>query len=180
MTREIWFTSDTHFGHVAINEYCNRGFMDVLEMNTVLTKIWNRVIHPKDTVYHLGDFGFGNTKTLTHFISALNGRLHLIRGNHDYRWNATPFTLFDSVSDIKEIKIDGQKIVLCHFPLLAWNGSHRGSWSLHGHSHGQLPYTPAYKRLDVGVDVHNFHPVHFETIRSIFNCLTTYEYKLRY
>ena len=35
----VWFTSDTHFGHAKIIEYCDRPFADVQEMNETLVEI---------------------------------------------------------------------------------------------------------------------------------------------
>ena len=51
-----WFTSDLHFGHKNVITYCDRPWATVEEMNEALIKIWNDTVHPKDTVYCLGDF----------------------------------------------------------------------------------------------------------------------------
>ena len=48
---------------------------------------------------------------------------------------------------------DKTYIVMCHYPLAIWDKSHRGSYMLHGHSHGG--YNPEFGRiLDVGIDNH--------------------------
>lgn len=56
-----------------------------------------------------------------------------------------------------ELMIDGTMLVLCHYPFRSWNGMHRGSLNLHGHSHGRL--APLKRQFDVGVDARGFEPV---------------------
>ena len=54
----IYFISDTHFYHHRILEYTNRPFDRIEDMNETIIENWNKVVTPKDTVYHLGDVGF--------------------------------------------------------------------------------------------------------------------------
>ena len=70
----IYFISDTHFYHEKIIEYENRPFKDVEEMNNTLIDNWNKRIEPKDEVYILGDFSFGNKKQTLDLLDKLNGR----------------------------------------------------------------------------------------------------------
>ena len=39
----VWFTSDTHFGHAKIIEYCDRPFANVQEMNKKLINRYDKV-----------------------------------------------------------------------------------------------------------------------------------------
>lgn len=78
----IFFTSDTHFGHTNILQFCNRPFHSVQEMNEALINNWNNVVRPEDTVYHLGDFAFGGSQLWNDVLSKLNGHIYLILGNH--------------------------------------------------------------------------------------------------
>lgn len=55
----IFLTSDTHFGHDKIIEYCKRPFATSEEMNEAMITRWNAVVKSGDDVYHLGDFGCG-------------------------------------------------------------------------------------------------------------------------
>ena len=54
----FFFTSDTHFGHRNIIEYCNRPFKDVVEMDKILVQKYNYLVQENDIVYFLGDIGF--------------------------------------------------------------------------------------------------------------------------
>jgi len=180
----MWFTSDTHFNHKAIVQYCGRPFADSKEMDEALIANWNSRIGKRDIVYHLGDFAFANTDKVKYLISALNGQITLIKGNHDYKLPTYAFNFFKEVYDLRQIKIDGQTIVMCHFPIHSWNKKHYGAWHLHGHSHGGLSFDSNIKRLDVGVDCHNYAPIHFEQVKKIFDNVFTYKipysYKLNY
>lgn len=87
----IFFTADTHFFHKNVIDYCDRpyrtldGHPDVEAMNADLVKQWNETVRPQDTVYHLGDFGFGNPKRLLEIRNRLYGKLILVKGNHDHK-----------------------------------------------------------------------------------------------
>ena len=76
-------------------------------------------------------------------------------GNHDQvitdNWNELLDTnLLQSIQYYREIKHNGQMIVLFHYGMRVWNRSHRGAIMLYGHSHSTLP--PHGKSVDVGVD----------------------------
>lgn len=161
-----WFTSDTHFGHSSVIKYCSRPYRDSYEMDNDLIERWNDRVRPDDTVFHMGDFSFHNARYTTEkILSRLNGHLHLIEGNHDKQTSKIAH-LFASVSTLTNIKVDNQMIVLCHFPLLSWEGRHRGWWHLHGHCHGNIPDDLGARRLDVGVDINAYAPVSFQSIRN--------------
>ena len=53
---KFWYSSDSHFHHRRIIEYCSRPFPSVEEMNQVMIERWNEVVKPDDIVYHCGDF----------------------------------------------------------------------------------------------------------------------------
>lgn len=140
-------------------------------MDEDLIAKWNAKVSKSDTVFHLGDFGFATEQYLEGVIKRLNGNKNLILGNHDktIRKSRTLQGLFTSVRDFSEIDLNRQKIVICHYPLMAWNKSHYGSWQLHGHCHGSLPVDLTQKRIDVGVDCFNYTPVSFDEIKVIMD-----------
>ena len=85
LKNNIFFTSDTHFGHANIIKYAHRPYTDVDEMNKALIDNWNSVVKPNDIVFHLGDFMFGNINRFWEYRSRLNGKIYLVHGNHDYK-----------------------------------------------------------------------------------------------
>lgn len=178
--QNIFFTSDTHFGHVNILKYCSRPFSDVETMNNSLIKNWNEKVKPNDIVFHLGDVGFD--KNIKEILYKLNGKIYLILGNHDKKIKSIS-DRFESIENQKHISINGQKIYLNHFPFLCFAGSYGNmnsechTWQLFGHVHSG-PYTNTgldHQRLrilfptqyDVGVDNNNFTPISFNEVKTI-------------
>ena len=161
----VFFTADTHFGHANVIRYCGRPFRSVAEMDDALIDNWNAAVRPTDTVYHLGDFAYRSRRPPGRYLDRLNGTIHLVRGNHDAETLRDCGDRFASVSDLLEVTVEGRTVVLCHYAMRTWNGSHRGggraSWHLYGHSHGDLPDDPAAFAFDVGVDCHAYAPVPF-------------------
>ena len=161
--RNIWFTSDTHFGHKNIIKFSNRPFKDVDHMNEELIKAWNRVVGEDDDVYHLGDVSLTNADKTHEILKRLNGNIHLVIGNHEKsalqkQYNRDRFVW---IKDYYELKLDAptvdgnkhQLIVLCHYGFRVWNKSHHGAIHLYGHSHDSLDKEGAWgKSMDVGVD----------------------------
>lgn len=168
MSETVWFTSDTHFGHANVIGYSNRPFKDIEEMDELLIKNWNDLVRAGDRVYHCGDFALCDSDRATKIASRLMGRKYIVWGNHDKRLRDVDVFCgqFVTCKDLGEVNVDGQKIILSHYAFLVWNQSHRGSWNLHGHSHGSLPDDPNSLRLDVGVDSWDQRPVSFEEIRK--------------
>jgi len=160
----IHFTSDTHFGHANIIRYCNRPFSSVREMNECIIDKWNTKVSKDDSVYHIGDFGFGDPQSLKSILRQLNGKIYLIRGNHD-KFQIVRDLGFQQVWPIREIKFNDQTIILCHYAMRVWNKSHRGAWQLYGHSHGTLPEDQNSLSFDVGVDANNFEPLSFDEVK---------------
>ena len=160
-----WFTADTHFGHKNIIKYCNRPFGSVEEMDDVLIQNWNSKIKKNDVVYFLGDLALQKHK---YYLSHLNGKINIIRGNHDKliknSWVKTVPNIV-SISDIKVIRINGAYITLSHYALRNWCKSYYGQWHLYAHSHGRLVHYG--KSFDVGVDSHDYYPINFGDVQKI-------------
>lgn len=159
----IFFTADTHFGdHRTINIQ-RRPFANVGDMDEALVARWNAVVGPEDLVWHLGDVA-RRADGVEALLARLNGTKHLLRGNNDP--NATlAATGWASIGDYAEMEVDGSRLVLCHYPFRSWNGQHKGTINLHGHSHGRLKPMP--RQFDVGVDVHDFAPVRLAQLLSL-------------
>ena len=58
---KVYFTSDTHFYHSNIIDFCKRPFKNVEDMNETLIENWNRIVSQDDNVFHLGDFCLGGS-----------------------------------------------------------------------------------------------------------------------
>lgn len=163
---EVFFTSDTHLGHANVIRYCNRPYPDVEAMDEALIANWNARVKGGDVVYHLGDFALVHQDKVEPYVRRLNGQIHLVFGNHDRFLKSRGRAFgFAWIGPYKRIEVGKQKIVLCHYPFLTWHGSHRGSWSLHGHCHGTLPRDMTQKRLDVGVDPNGYRPLSYDEVR---------------
>jgi len=83
---KTFLISDTHFNHKRILEFDEnrnaRPFRSVEEMDKTLINKWNSVVSKQDTVFHLGDFSFCNFEKSKAIFNRLNGRIHLVMGNH--------------------------------------------------------------------------------------------------
>ncbi len=192
----VFFTSDTHFGHENIIKYCKRPFENAVEMDDTLIKNWNSVVGPNDTVFHLGDFAWGDPHVWNNTLNKLNGHIHLILGNHDMKNIKEGYMdRFASVSFQKQIYIGNVCIYLNHYPFLCYAGSYhlkRRVWDLFGHVHSDPKLydfsfiddlevkeilTNDHARLqhllptqyDVGVDNNNYTPVSFDTVQKIID-----------
>lgn len=154
----LFATGDTHFGHQLMVD--KRGFSSKEEMDETMINLWNSVVDPKDTVYHVGDFAFN--KKHQYYLDNLNGHIHLVMGNHDDSFtNAFLNKLsFVSISRMKYIRYNGHKIHMVHYPMESWKNSYHGSFHFHGHSHGDSQQKP--RRVDVGVDCWDLKPISFD------------------
>jgi calcineurin-like phosphoesterase family protein len=163
----VWFTSDFHLGHRNIIRYCNRPFDSIEDMDATLLANLNRKVGENDVLYFLGDFCLGDADQAKLYRDRIVCRnIHMIEGNHDTTLRALAGA-FCSWNQLAEIRVGGQRIVLCHYAMRVWHQSSRGVWHLYGHSHGNLLDEPTSLSIDVGVDSHDFQPWHFHEIRKI-------------
>ncbi len=157
----LYFTSDTHFADVRVLRIDRRPFATMPEHDAALIARWNATVSPDDEVWHLSDFARGSTEDVQALLEKLNGTKHLIIGNND-----PPATLaaegWTSVQHYAELRIEGQLLILCHYPFRTWNQMGKKSINLHGHSHGKL--TPMPRQYDVGVDAQDLRPRTLEEI----------------
>lgn len=177
---KLFFTSDTHFFHNNIIKYCDRPFTTAEEMNEFMIEEWNKVVPKDGVVFHLGDVSLtANPKELYDVLQRLNGEIYLIIGNHENDALGKVYNkqIWRGIYDIAEIFIKDpeitygeQHIVMCHYPMVVWNGSHRGSWQLFGHVHGGLSNKGVINHpasaMDVGVDCHNYRPISYQEVKE--------------
>lgn len=165
----IWFTSDSHFGHTniagpKISNWTSgyRNFNSVHEMNMAIVDGVNKYVKEDDILYHLGDWSFGGAQNILQFRNyILCKNIHLILGNHDqhivdkeikyHDTSFNPIKIFSSVQDVLHLKLGKTELFLSHYSHRVWLGSHKGVIHLYGHSHGSIP--DYGKSMDIGVDV---------------------------
>lgn len=156
-----WFISDTHFNHTNIIKYENRPFQSVEEMNQTMIENWNRVVRKDDRVFHLGDVGFGSQEELVKIVQQLNGRKHLVLGNHDrkkFNWFKAGFESFSRFPIILD-----NFFILSHEPVYLNDSMPYAN--IHGHIHSRL-MTGNY--FNVSVEIIGYEPFLFEDIKKSF------------
>lgn len=178
----IWYTADTHFGHLNVINFCDRPFDDVDHMNSELIRLWNEKVDPDDTVIILGDFAMGKIAETLPIAQQLNGHKVLQLGNHDrpwignrhnagkqVRWNReyhdVGFTLMYNMSF--EGMIGDHDVVMSHFPYTGdshdedrfeeFRPTDDGKILLHGHVHDGWKVND--RMINVGIDVWDYAPV---------------------
>ena len=174
----IYFTADMHFDHANSIKHSNRPFVCVEEMNENIIARFNSKVGPKDSLYILGDAFWGSGARANEILKRLNGKKFLIRGNHDRFLNHPDFdqSIFEWVKDLDKVVHQGTKFIMCHYPMLEWEGYYRGSLHCYGHVHDSYfkdeeRYQGTAKlaalgprAFNVGVDVNDFMPVSAEDL----------------
>lgn len=133
-----YFISDLHLGHVNCLAFDNRPFKSIEEHDETLIRNWNNVVGMDDDVYLLGDISWHNSTKTIEIFNRLNGRIHLIKGNHDAKLlrNRELQSRFCEITDYKELYIgDGKLLVLCHYPIPCFKNHFYGGYHLYGHVH---------------------------------------------
>lgn len=111
----IFFTADFHLSHKNILKYCNRPFKNVEDMNRTILQNVEESVKPKDTLYFLGDLTFKEKVAREFFIKFSEIEIHFVIGNHDSKGVIKIAREYcTSVEHLKNIKIAGQHITLCH------------------------------------------------------------------
>jgi len=168
----IYFIADMHFGHENVIRLNKRPFSSVEEMDNTIIQNWNAIVRDTDTVYIIGDVWYRGKRNAVDYMRKLKGVKHLIRGNHDVKALKNPafVNCFDSIQDIADIIVGNERVILCHYPMLEWNGYYRESLHIHGHIHnnrqGVFEYLRTESRaLNAGVDITGFKPVTLEELK---------------
>jgi len=164
-----FFTADTHVGHKNLargtsnweDKSSCRDFDTIEDMNNAIIESINCTVSEDDFLFCLGDWSFGDIGNVRGFRNQIHcKKIALILGNHDtrIRWSSDLRNIFYWTGDYLEIAprrdcgMDVPSlIILSHYAMRVWNGSHRSSVQLFGHSHGTLPSDG--KQMDVGWDV---------------------------
>ena len=121
------YIADLHLFHKNVTDkgtnFDNRPFSTIEEMNLEIVKRWNRAVSEQDHVYVLGDFIWNfkkNKDEALDVLHALNGKLHLIQGNHDYGIHMPEYrACFQEITSYKKIHDSLQEkpqlVILSHY-----------------------------------------------------------------
>lgn len=172
--RDIWFISDTHFGHRNIIQFTKedgslvrphpsgRPFESIEEHDELLIENWNKRVKDGDKIYHLGDITI-NPKRDPVYLSKLRGVKRLIMGNHDIAKPEVYASHFGKVMSCREF--DG--MILTHVPVHYSQLESRWRVNVHGHLHSTE--LRDYQYLNVCVEHTNMAPLHLDELRDRIN-----------
>lgn len=170
----IYFTSDWHFCHDKAFLWGPRGFKNQWEMNEAIITRHNNIVTNNDDIYCLGDCMLTDNEEGLKCIKQLNGKIHIIRGNHDTDTRLQLYSTCPNVVEIcdaKYLKIGKQNFFLSHYPCLCGNKDEDKPLkarliSLAGHIHTQDKWSDWDKGLiyHVECDAYNCTPISVEQV----------------
>ena len=169
---KIFVTSDLHFGHDREFVWGARGFKSIEEHDAEIIKRWNEVVTAEDDVYILGDLMLGDNAHGIYCLSQLNGKLHILTGNH---CTSARQKLYHTLENMVEfcgcattIKYKKKQLYLSHYPTITSNmeaNPHQAVFNLYGHTHQTTNFYNGQPFMyHVGVDSHNCYPVLLDDI----------------
>lgn len=188
--QNLFFTSDLHFGHRNVINFCNRPFSDIKDMSEKLIENWNAVVTDNDIVFVLGDtFWFNDSRTIKKVLEQLNGKdIYILPGNHCdfdayHRVDDPRIHLCQDIVCLWLTSADFERrhwhrktmeIWMSHYPLTTWPHRENGAFQLFGHIHSQPGKTEGvdqnlalhWNQADAGCDYWEWKPVLFEDILS--------------
>ncbi len=160
---ELFLISDTHFGHEGILQFKTdgghplRSFASLIEMHAAMIERWNRVVTPKDKVYHLGDVAM--SREGLKIVGLLNGKKRLVRGNHDLYKLSHYREFFHEVYGVRQLN----GLWLTHVPMHP-ECVENARGNIHGHLHAGRIDHPKY--INVSVERIKYTPVSMDQIED--------------
>lgn len=129
-----WFLADAHFDDVPLIKESARPFRDIDEWNETLIDNINRCVIRSDRLVLVGDFGH---KRIPYWRSRIRCRhITYVLGNHD-KSSKIKRAFGGEVYQYRVMKFFDTKLVVCHFPMMYWEGSHVNWMHVYGHVHNQ-------------------------------------------
>lgn len=150
----------------------------IKRMDDYLIDRINECVSEKDVLWHLGDFCMPSAARIAElYRNRIKCRqVNLIWGNHD---DYSIGKVFNNVYTRYRLRHEGYRIILDHYCLAVWQGSHRGAWMLYGHSHSTAEakmdaFQPGRRAIDVGVDNANkvlgdYRPFSFDELKEMMD-----------
>lgn len=180
-----YFTADLHFGHKNILRYDTRPWTDLDTMKSDMIANINKTVGIHDELYILGDISLHmKPAKMIEIIDQIKCKnLILIRGNHDEINDALKekFLRVEHYMLIRHTLDNGMekyavrfnankknqiKLILMHYPIIAWNGKETGSIHLHGHVHKGYGHEDFFhpRKINVGCMLWDYRPVSIDEI----------------
>lgn len=177
----IWLTSDWHFNHDREFIWKVRGFASVGDMNEHIIAAHNTVVNPDDDVYVLGDLMLGDSEKGIECIKRMNGKLHIVWGNHDTDNRKAKYAELPNVVESNYaivLKHKKHHFYMSHYPTITSNNDYdkplmQRTLNLCGHTHTFNPW----EDIDKGyiyhceMEAHNCKPVLLDDILQAFYSL---------
>lgn len=172
MADKIYLISDLHFGHDREFIWKVREYESIAQMNNRQVEKWNAVVDNNDDVYVLGDVMLGDSKNIE-YIKQLNGKIHIVLGNHDTLTREKMYRELPNVVEVAEVgirlKYKKHHFIMTHYPMMTGNLEKESlkqmSLNLYGHTHQSTNfYNDMPFMYHVGVDSHNGYPVLIDDI----------------
>ena len=178
----IYVCSDWHFNHDRDFVWQERGFHSVSEMNEEIVKRHNSIVTNEDDVYVLGDLCLGtDTESNKQLIESLNGKIHIILGNHD---TPTRIEMYSSCSNVVGVfgfgamlKYKKYSFLFTHWPSNTSNYDEEKPLrccllNVCGHTHTKDKYLEMKKgqlSYHVEMEANNCYPISLDKIIDDFN-----------
>ena len=167
----IFFIADTHFNDKNIIHYTRRPFKSLVDMDEQLIINWNGVVDNSDTVFVLGDFFSGSSKSdfryMCYLMKHLNGNKILIMGNHDeFAYHKYLSAGFMEVYRYPIIYRD--YMMLSHYPL--YISGDTPYVNIFGHVHANPIYTDLTTHsmcVSVERSLMDYRPISYEDVVSL-------------
>lgn len=165
-------------------------FSDPVEMTEAVITAHNEMVKPTDVVFVQGDVAMGTIAESLPMVARMNGRKHLIPGNHDRnhpvmvkgrveqanRWTAEYRKVFRSILPLEYMTTLSHdpraRILMSHFPYegdshgedryTEYRPVDNGLPLVHGHVHSA--WRTNGRQFNVGIDANNLRPTHEDEI----------------
>jgi len=166
--RNIWFISDTHFGHENILKFVDEndnlirpGFDSISHMNQrILDNITDNV-KAGDTLYHLGDVYFSKEKSESSLkqLKSMPFKKRLILGNHDDGKDKNLYDIFGKIVVWRLFK--DHNFLATHVPIMP-DSFRKVEYNAHGHIHEKESFS--LNHINLCVEKTNYMPVHIDDV----------------
>ena len=179
---QIWITSDLYIGHDREFVYEDRGFKSIEQHDETLLKNWNSLVATDDVVYILGDVMLKHNlqdDAFTYGLSILeklNGKLIIIRGNHDsvgkielYKSCPNVMSAGEAALYLDYPSVGSYHFYLTHYPTLVSHEKLKpvktALLNLYGHTHQKEHFYNEHPYMYcVCLDAHEMKPMLLDDI----------------